>query len=388
MQVLGGGVLKINRQIIQRLCIGVSLLYLLIGCAMFPRERMASTASDYNIVVEKAQNQMLLLNIVRASRRYPMYFTSFNALRGNMSYDFSTGSISIPFGSIGTGFNGAYTVAPNVRYSSNPNFDLTVLDAQEFTRGIMTPVAMCTIDYYWKSGWPKELLQHLFIERIEIDKSEPLDNYPLDKEKFKKFQKGLRELTCDVGSKEHESISIKTKQEVGPKELIEAQKAGFEFISGKDGDENWYQLKLKQSEYIMECTNKDDSAKMATTKSKPGDEKIGRIYLRSPEAILYYLGELVRAETEGDFVPKVKVCKLEKEVPLFLIHKSTGTDSDAVVSVDFEGFKYSIPRDPLFADRCSADRTMQVLSLISQLIGQQKKIEQVPVTGVVNVIGR
>ncbi len=41
-------------------------------------------------------------------------------------------------------------------------------------------------------------------------------------------------MTCDVESKKYESTSIKTKQEVGPKELIEAQKAGFEFISGKD----------------------------------------------------------------------------------------------------------------------------------------------------------
>jgi hypothetical protein len=406
--------MKISNRIVIKLFIIVSLLGLLIGCgfSMIPKDRMADSSADFNIVVEKAQNQMLLLNIVRASRRYPMYFTSFNALRGNMQYNFSTGNITIPF-SPWPGYNQAYSVAPNAAYSSNPNFDLIVLDTQEFTNGIMTPVPMRTIDYYWNMGWPEELLLHLFIYRIDVKKPngdwDNLYNYPPDIENFKTFQERLRLLKCKVKSEECAKLSTMTKQEARPKELIEAQKAGCEFIQVPAKDGGGYQLKSKKTEYTWKCEYKftDDKGDKVdrTYKSKTACNHAGnkneeeneeiKIYLRSPESIMYYLGEIVRIETKeaNNIIPKIKICcdvncKSQGEVPLFLVRKSTGTDSQASVIVEFEKIKYFIPRDPQFDERCRADQTMHVLSLVSQLIGQQKKVEQAPVTGVVNVIGR
>ena len=58
---------------------------LLISCGMLPKQNLANTTTDYNKVVEKAQNEMLLLNIVRASKRHPMYFTDFNLFRGSVA---------------------------------------------------------------------------------------------------------------------------------------------------------------------------------------------------------------------------------------------------------------------------------------------------------------
>ncbi len=400
--------MKINCHVILRLFVGVSILGLFVGCVgPFPKERLADSSSDFNIVVEKAQNQMLLRNILRASRRYPIYFTSFNALRGNMQYNFSTGNITIPF-SPWPSYAGAYSVAPSATYQSNPNFDLTVLDTQEFTRGIMTPVPMCTLDYYWKSGWPPEMLLHLFIQKMEKKNSKDewevlFDNYPPDEKKFKDFQDKIRKMKCKVESQDCKLVSpkVRTEQPVRPKDLIEARKADFEIITEKDGEEYWYQLKSKKTKYTVLCEGEEtlrfaiegrteDEQMECKDTDKDKDKKVmGKIYLRSPEAIMYYLGEIVRREEiDPKFIPNIGIPGCDSPgVSLFLVRKSQ-TDSDAPVTVDFEGSKYFIPRDPHFGDRCRADQTMHVLSLISQLIGQQKKIEQVPVTGVVNVIGR
>ena len=102
--------MKIPKQLVWKVCLAIALGGSLAGCAMLPKERIASTTTDYNLVVERVQNEMLLLNIVRASKRRPMYFTGFNLLRGSLSYNFQTGNIAIPFGNIGTGLNGAYSL--------------------------------------------------------------------------------------------------------------------------------------------------------------------------------------------------------------------------------------------------------------------------------------
>src|SRR6185369_1884388 len=128
--------MKIIRQILWKVCLAIGLAGFLAGCSMLPKEKISSSTTDYNLVVEKVQNEMLLLNIVRASKRRPMYFTGFNLLRGSLSYNFQTG-ITIPFGKIGTGLDGAYSIAPSVSYSTNPSFDLAVWDSKEFTAGIM-----------------------------------------------------------------------------------------------------------------------------------------------------------------------------------------------------------------------------------------------------------
>lgn len=373
---------KLNWQIVVRACAALSLMCLLTSCAMLPKEKIANSTTDYNLVVEKAQNEMLLLNIVRASKRHPMYFTDLNLLRGNMSYGFQTGSITIPFGQIGTGLNGAYSIAPSISLSNNPSFDLAILDNQEFIYGIMTPVPMETVEYYWQQGWPKEMLLHLFIERIEETDDKGIiknvfDNYPEDTKKFEDFQKKLQDFKkCKlIAQKRDEAIGpkINTSAAQNLQFLIEVQKAGLTLKP--DGNE--YQLTSSTTDYVFKC-----DGKIITDK----------IYRRSPEAILYYLGEILRAETrtEKAYTPKIEVCESKPPVPLFLVRKSTDNDETPSVAVDYEGIKYVIPRN-LITDSdngCLADRSMHALSLISQLIGLQKKREKMPVTGVVNVIGR
>jgi len=56
------------------------------GCASY-NPRFAPTAVHYNKVVEDANNELLLLNIIRASERRPMYFTRISALRSNFTVD-------------------------------------------------------------------------------------------------------------------------------------------------------------------------------------------------------------------------------------------------------------------------------------------------------------
>lgn len=399
--------MKIPRQVIWKSCLLMSLAGLFAACSMLPKERISSSTTDYNLVVEKVQNEMLLLNIVRASKRHPMYFTGFNLLRGSMSYNFQTGNITIPFGQIGTGLNGAYSIVPSVSYSTNPSFDLVVWDTKEFTAGIMTPVSMEAVYYYLeKLGWSKEMLLHLVVERIELYANDKLsakyENYPEDKTKFEAFQAKLRELLkCKFVSRErYEPIGPKLKAEemVDLKQLLEVHKAGLTLNRITEGNNEWYQLSSKKTDYSYSC-GADDKSEVDTypisddmSNKQPGNDGKPdyRFLLRSPEGILYYLGEVLRAEVEKGYVPMIEACASRPYVPLFEVNKSISNNNSSVVTVNYEGNNYSIPRNSATEsdNTCSGDRSMHVLTFVSILIAEQKAGMNVPVTGAVTAVGR
>lgn len=427
--------MKASNRVLLKVCIMLFFLSLFMGCAILPKNQMAHSTAEFNVVVEKAQNQMLLLNVLRASKRYPMYFTSFNALRGNMSYNFATGGLNIPFGKIGTGYNGAYSIAPNMSFATNPAFDLVVLDSQEFIRGIMTPVTAGTFEYYWNQGWPRELLMYLFVQHIE-DNGEIFKNYPPDEKEFTKFKDkieklDLHSLFCKIKKIPKNGNPIKIKDANDIKLISEAKKNGLDLSFGKIGDAN--EVTINESSYQIACgdgqktdkkgknnispvkvkKNKIEQDKNKQNKAEQNNNVITyekrssdgtvetvsengvKLYLRSPEAIIYYLGEIVRVETEDlENAPKINLCKKEKSedkgVTIFrVIRKSAMTDccDNDPVDVEFEGSTYAIEKDQSYNVPCRADQTMHTLSLVSQLIGLQKKGEHAPVTGVVNVVG-
>jgi hypothetical protein len=399
--------MKRCRELLWNGCLAMVLAAICSGCAMLPRERISSSTTDYNLVVEKVQNEMLLLNIVRASKRRPMYFTGFNLLRGSMSYSFQTGNLTIPFGKIGSGLNGAYSIAPSVSYSASPSFDLMVWDNKEFIDGMMSPVSMDTVYYYLEQlGWHKEMLMHLLVERIETYDNGSLtasyENNPGDRERFEQFQAKLRELLkCRLVSRErYEPIGPRLRAGAidDLEQLIQVQKAGLTLARANEGNEEWYQLSSKKTDYSYSCraggASEVGTYRISDNKgSRPagnGDKQEYRMFLRSPEGVLYYLGEILRAEVEKGYVPMIEVCGSSPHVPLFVINKSPHDDGNPVISVDYEGNRYSIPGNLASGSdsSCTGDRSMHVLTFVSLLIAEQKAGMNVPVTGAVTAVGR
>jgi hypothetical protein len=387
-------------KIILGLCLGLCSISLLSGCVMLSKEHMSAGSTDYNLVVEKASNEMLLLNIVRASKRHPMYFTNFNALRANMTFNIQTGSMTTPYAKMGKGPLAAFdTVAPSAAFSTSPSYDLTVLDSQEFYTGIMTPVSMDLFNYYWEQGWPKEMLLYLFIRRIEHlpedGKPEvpPLENYPGNKIKFDKFKQGLHKLFFANDQTDQKSecslvahpdiigTEIKKDDVQNLKNLIELQKVDSE-VSANHGKNMRLEINKNKTTYQLISTKYIYKFDCGKAKYK--------FYLRSPEQILYYLGEIIREEMKSNSGPhKIHVCddNPSVEAPLFVVNKQTGNDGNSSVNVVYEGIKYIIPDDSANTDSCRVDRSMHVLSLVTQLIGLQKKGSKTPVTSVVTITG-
>jgi hypothetical protein len=145
----------------------------LCGCAVV--DQFAGRAVQYNLQAEEAQEQALLLNIVRASLRRPMQFTSLQSITGTASASGGStgaGNYLHPYGYPVTSTTLARSITENltgnVNFSGGPTFVVPVLDTQEFYQGILNPLPLQAFDYYLQQGFPPELIFDLFVQKIVI----------------------------------------------------------------------------------------------------------------------------------------------------------------------------------------------------------------------------
>jgi len=207
---------RLKRALVQ---LAASLLIgVLGGCALV--DDFSGRAVDFNKEAEQAQEQALLLNIVRASLRRPMQFTGLQSITGTASI--SGGStFSFPFGEATHRPKGA--VSPDVAglsgtISGGPTFIVPVLDTQEFYEGILAPISLQVFDYYLQQGLPPEVLFDLFVAKIVITQGRGADcretsfnNSVNDDVEFEQFQAILDMLLAAGLSTEH----IETTANVG-----------------------------------------------------------------------------------------------------------------------------------------------------------------------------
>jgi hypothetical protein len=156
-------------------------------------------ATRYNEAIEEAQNRMLLLNIIRAEMRRPMYITDLSKITGNIKVDFNTGGVKTDYGpfvetqgttnsatSVMSSTSAAHYLfsgefVPSLDYAHTPTFDVNALSTQEFMNGFLKPVSKDLFAYYWEQGWPQELLIYLFVKEVQV---RSVDNDALPEERY------------------------------------------------------------------------------------------------------------------------------------------------------------------------------------------------------------
>jgi hypothetical protein len=169
---------------------GVAVLTVqgLFGCTVI--DHYSGRAIQYNLEAEQAQEQALLLNIVRASLRRPMQFTSLQSVTGsgNVSGSIQGGGVATkqsPYisnfplaqggaNALAQSTNAAISrlatgnVTGNATMGGTATFIVPVLDTQEFYQGILTPLTLQVVDYYIQQGFPPQLLFDLFVLKVEV----------------------------------------------------------------------------------------------------------------------------------------------------------------------------------------------------------------------------
>jgi hypothetical protein len=162
-----------------RSAVSLAIAVILGGCAIV--DQYSGRAVVYNLQAEQAQDQALLLNIVRAYLRRPMQFTTVSSITGTANASGGAQYVLPTNVPLRPATNGAsiasFPPVPSWTFSGSmsggPAFNVPVLDTQEFYQGILKPIPAQTYDLYLKGGYPRDLLFNLFIQKVVMKRADP-----------------------------------------------------------------------------------------------------------------------------------------------------------------------------------------------------------------------
>jgi hypothetical protein len=372
------------------------VVYFLTSCTVV--DQFSDRATIYNVETEKTRTHGLILNIIRSAYRKPLQFIDVPTITGQALATGSVGTV-LPLG----GPEAGYQINPSAMFSGGPTFNVSALNTKEFYLGILNPLSMQVVAFYTQEGYPPKLLLTLFVNKITISDSgiaRTFVNRITPTQDFVKFQKVLDEL-IDTGLT---TKKVESTQQIGPP-LTPSQVATLEGISKlqaqgldlvKTEDPNGritYQVVQNQTQYVF-CFDAslaqgrtelpDDLVKShrcdkAYDKAGSGNTDELTLSTRSTEGIIYYLGEVARAELDlagqGTFVPKLRI--RNEEDTLFTLRRGKGDES---LSVSYQGVNYTVARDPSGRDHGS-----QVLDLVEQLLALNSSSKDLPAPNVITI---
>ena len=413
---------------------GRKILALWAACALFSgctTAPLSQSAVSANLVQEDAHNKLLALNVARAVNRMPMHFTQVSAVRP-APYGFGLGVPGIG-AEFALGADAARTLTLRPSLAGSPNVDITVLNEQEFFRGITTPLKPALLLYYLDQGWPMSILLPVFVQSIEFfDEAgrlrERVRNAPGGAE-FGRFTDLIASLAhCEIagtltGEFIYYSGRLEGSQLKDPVGAAAAKNAGLVPVAGgklvtqeKDAA-GGFMLAADNGDLSLTMVNKPDStacdqhkfrtaqdrarevsSMVATTRAgvereapagpaggaspaaagAPGTLS-ARLVLRSPEAMVYYLGEVVRWQN-ANRRPLPFPDGPTRERDFMLFDMPTSEPGKTVFKFDYQGETYHVP------PYAAGNRTVHVLSLMTQIIGLQNRGTTSPATANVRIV--
>ncbi len=316
-----------------------------------------------------------------------------------------------------------YTPQIGGELNSGTVFEVQVFDQQKFYQGILGSVTFDTVETLINQGFEVDLVANLMIARVDLylkdekgmKSPDAIASIRNDYRDRLRFQQVMDCTVLDVKENPAQPTVIapisrldlgtaagKNRLTLAELALLDGDKLG---LSGTDGmsadgrtDTEVFIVKPGKKSRNPRLADRDCAKIAGASYGKPdaaearylgggkaevGDFSSGKpmlaernvvleVVFRSPEAILRAVGEIVRYSS-GERVPRLAVCPKEssavctgdKKTYEKLFELVPGRARGALLEANFMGSNYSIPADGI--------RSMQVISIIQQLVNLQKE---------------
>jgi hypothetical protein len=134
---------------------------LLTGCVGRGPDLVSGSGTDYNMVLRQADDQQLLLNLVRMRYRDRAMFLEVSALNTQFSFTnevnttIETGQVDNLFG-----------LGGKIAVQETPTVSYTPLQGANFVQRVLTPVTIDTLFLLSTSGWSSDRLFRLLVDEM------------------------------------------------------------------------------------------------------------------------------------------------------------------------------------------------------------------------------
>jgi hypothetical protein len=348
-------------------CIAVS------GCVA--SDHFQDRVSSFNRAAEQSRDEMILTNIIRASRSEPLSFVAVSGIHGSTTITGSLGLPAVTIGPLQTAAEhqfifggGSGTGSPNaVSSAGSTTIDVSVQETKDFYRGLLTPVSPSTVAFFTSQGIPREILFYLFTDRLIETKGGK-----------------RRELRNDPRSPTFEEFKhyVELAMEYGLSSEVIAAPAGKNAKTENEYSRLCFDPLYKSPNVSFVgnnpiCGSRARSGQghnVGTFLSKKGELVSIEIRPRSTFEIFHYLGGLIKAGDDG-LVPLSNLddASLNGAKDNILFQVTQGGAQVCFVNVSYAGSNYCVPDG-------SAPNTTRILGLLAQLLALNTTINDLPAT--------
>lgn len=311
------------------------------GCAGVGHGRIEGERSNYNVAIQRSNDEQLLLNLVRLRYRDTPFFLEVSSVATQFTY--SAGANA--GGRLQSGVAGLFNIGADAAVVERPTVTYAPLQGEDFIHRFLSPVPMQTVVLLARTGWSLER-----VLRVCLQKLGPLKNAP--------NASGPTPASAPV----YEPFLRAAKLAVAI-----YQKQGLEVSLGSDGDISGLVLqfndrgsKLPQTAELLKLLGMPQGVKKVffTTGVVPDNKPYLKVEARSLIGIMYYLSHGVDTPEADRDKGRVTVT-LDKDGQLFdwglvtgdlmKIKTSQGKPENAIVAVEYRGEWYYLEDSDLSA---------------------------------------
>jgi hypothetical protein len=274
------------------LCLMAILSLSLMGCANLGPKALKSVRSNYNLAVQRTNDEELLLNLVRLKYRDTPFFMEVSSVASQFTLETNANASA----TLQEGVNGLFGLGLGVGMTEKPTITYSPLQGDQFIQRVLSPLPLQTIALLFHSGWSIEKIFRLSFQRMNNLKNAPGASGPTPSiaPNYREFLSAVKHLRA---LQVRDSINISYHEEKGTPQLI---------IHISEEDKNREEakqfalavnVKPGQTRYVLAFTpafNKTDQIKIVT---------------RSLLGIMFYLSQAVEVPREDVLQGKVTQTK-------------------------------------------------------------------------------
>jgi len=170
-----------------KLIIVLILITLLSACARIGPDVIQAGGNDYNIAIQRTNDEQLLLNLIRLKYRDTPFFLEVNSVSSQFSL-VSEAALSVNFKKQQIPEN--VGLSGRLNFTERPTVTYLPLHGNDFIQRLLAPVSIDTILLLANSGWSIERIMRLTVQSINGIPNAPTASGPTPKTTpvYKEFQ--------------------------------------------------------------------------------------------------------------------------------------------------------------------------------------------------------
>jgi hypothetical protein len=384
------------------------------GCAY--NDHFDNRVDRFDIASEQARDQMILTNIVRASKAEPLAFQSLGQITGSNTSSVQMGLPSLVLGPAsaakvaGGQSSGALNalgldkqivfgadpaasgfMANGMTTSGSTSFNVTPSETQDFYQGLLEPVEPQTLALFKEQGIADEILFYLFTQQVVEERQGEARQIEFVNDRLDPSFEGFHhyvELAMRYG------LSAEPTPGAKPGRSAKADKSGKSSSADSTSEPGTdWRLCFNRKAWapgtpyadnhpLCGSNEKMKDPRTVTFRDPRGTMVTAHVFPRSTFSIFQYLGHIVAAGDAGQIALITDQAKghapLEDDTLFAVAVGAAPLGGDCFLTANYGGANYCVPS--------SALNTKRILGLLVQLLALNTSIRDVGITQQVQLL--